>query len=101
MNKTASEPYRDIDFTDAERGPVAPLEPNMTRISIRLDNRVLDHFRSVVEKAGGGNFQSLINDALTDYVQRQSRPKVVRNAMREDAQPALEQVLADGRGDHR
>ena len=75
MNKIAAEPYRDIDFTNAERGPVAPLESGKTRISIRLDNRVLDYFRSVVEEAGGGNFQALINDALMAYVQEQSMPK--------------------------
>jgi hypothetical protein len=42
MKKTAAEPYRDIDFTHAKRGPVVPSEPGKTKISIRLDNRVLD-----------------------------------------------------------
>src|SRR2546427_4804679 len=59
MKKTAAEPYRDIDFTHAKRGPVVPPEPGKTKISIRLDNRVLDYFRSIVEQAGGGNYQTL------------------------------------------
>jgi uncharacterized protein (DUF4415 family) len=38
-----------------------------TRISIFLNNTVLDHFRAFVENAGGGNYQTLINDALVAY----------------------------------
>ena len=64
MKKTAAEPYRDIDFTHAKRGPVVPPEPGKTKISIRLDNRVLEYFRSLVEQAGSGNYQTLINNAL-------------------------------------
>ena len=60
MKKTAAEPYRDIDFTHAKRGPVVPPEPGKTKISIRLDNAVLDYFRNIIEEAGGGNYQTLI-----------------------------------------
>lgn len=101
MNKIAAEPYRDIDFTNAERGPVVPLEPGKTKVSIRLDNRVLDYFRNVVEKAGGGNFQLLINDALMEYVQGQSRSKAARQTIQEESQPTLEQALADSQGGRR
>ena len=58
MRATAAEPYRDIDFSRAKRGPVVKLEPGKTKISIRLDNNVLEYFRGVVERAGGGNYQS-------------------------------------------
>ncbi len=92
MNKTAAEPYRDIDFTDAKRGPVVPPEPGKTKISIRLDNRVLDYFRALVEKAGGGNYQTLINDALVDYIQQQSMLEAVRQAVREELKPVVEQA---------
>ncbi|MCA1850869.1 MAG: BrnA antitoxin family protein [Beggiatoa sp.] len=60
MRNIAAEPYREIDFSRAKCGPVVPLEPGKTKISIRLDNRVIDHFRAIVEKAGGGNYQTLI-----------------------------------------
>jgi uncharacterized protein (DUF4415 family) len=86
MKKTAAESYRDIDFTHATRGPVIPSEPGKTKISIRLDNRILDYFRSIVEKAGGGNYQTLINDALLEYIQQQSILDVVRQAVREELQ---------------
>ena len=92
MKKTAAEPYRDIDFTHAKRGPVVPSEPGKTKISIRLDNRVLDHFRSIVEKAGGGNYQTLINDALMAYIQQQSILEVVRQAVREELEPVVAQA---------
>jgi uncharacterized protein (DUF4415 family) len=90
MKKIAAEPYRDIDFTEAKRGPVVPPEPGKTKISIRLDNRVLDHFRGIVEKAGGGNYQTLINDALVDYIKQQSMLEVVRQAVREELESAVE-----------
>lgn len=86
MKKTAAEPYRDIDFTHATRGPVVPVELGKTKISIRLDNRVLDYFRSLVEQRGGGNYQTCINDALLAYIQQQSMIEVVRQAVREELQ---------------
>ena len=92
MKKTAAEPYRDIDFTNAKRGPVVPSEPGKTKISIRLDNRVLEYFRNIVEEAGGGNYQTLINDALMAYIQQQSMLEVVRQAVREELQPVVEKA---------
>jgi len=92
MKKTAAEPYRDIDFTHAKRGPVVPSEPGKTKISIRLDNCVLDYFRSLVEKAGGGNYQTLINDALMEYIQQQSMLEAVRQTVREELRPVVEQA---------
>jgi uncharacterized protein (DUF4415 family) len=92
MQKTAAEPSRDMDFTYATRGPVVPSEPGKTKISIRLDNRVLDYFRSLVEQAGGGHYQTLINDALMAYIQQQSMLDVVRQAVREEFQSVVEQA---------
>ena len=54
MKKTGAERYRNIDFSDAKRGPAVRPEPGKTKISIRLDNTVLDYFRGAVDKAGGG-----------------------------------------------
>jgi len=84
MKEVAAEPYRDIDFSHAKRGPVIRPEPGKTKISIRLDNRVIEHFRSLVEKAGGGNYQTLINDALVSYIEQGSVLDAVRIVMREE-----------------
>jgi len=48
MKKVAAEKYRNIDFSGAKRGPVVKPEPGKTKISIRLDNTVLDYFRDLV-----------------------------------------------------
>jgi uncharacterized protein (DUF4415 family) len=92
MKKTAAEPYRDIDFTNAKRGPVIPQEIGKTKISIRLDNCALEYFRGIVEKAGGGNYQTLINDALVEYIQQQSMLEAVREAAREEIKPIVDKV---------
>jgi len=57
-------------FTSAAlRSPVVPSTPGKTRITIRLDNDIIGHFQNIVDRAGGGgNYQTLINDALRQYL---------------------------------
>ncbi|MEX0806380.1 MAG: BrnA antitoxin family protein [Candidatus Binatia bacterium] len=87
MKKVVADKYRDIDFSRAKRGAIVKPEPGKTKISIRLDNAVLEYFRSLVDTAGGGNYQTLINDALLEYVHRRSTLDVVRQAVREELAP--------------
>ncbi|OGK88042.1 MAG: hypothetical protein A2X52_15050 [Candidatus Rokubacteria bacterium GWC2_70_16] len=87
MKKAVAEGYRDIDFSRARRGPAVRPEPGKTKISIRLDNTVLEYFRGVVDKAGGGNYQTLMNEALLEYVHRRSTLDVVRQVVREALAP--------------
>lgn len=87
MRKVVADRYRDIDFSHARRGAVVRIEPGKTKISIRLDNTVLKYFRDLVENAGGGNYQTLINDALLEYVHRWSTLDVVREVVREELAP--------------
>ena len=84
MKKTTAEPYRDIDFTHAKRGAIIPPESKKTKISIRLDTSILDYFRNQVEKVGGGNYQTLINEALVSYMHQESMLKAVRQVIREE-----------------
>ncbi len=84
MKKVVAEPYRDIDFSHAKRGAVIKPEPGKTKISIRLDNAVLEYFRAAVNEAGGGNYQTLINDALLAYIQQRSVLEAVRQIVREE-----------------
>src|SRR6266511_231903 len=72
MRKMQAEPYRDIGFLKGKRGAVIVSGPGKTKISIRLDNAVLDHFRAIAEAAGGGNYQSLINNTLAAHIHQQS-----------------------------
>lgn len=84
MKRSAAEPYRDIDFTRGKRGPVVPPDPGKVKISIRLDKAILDHFRALVTKAGGGNYQTLINDALLGCINQRSVLDAVRRVVREE-----------------
>lgn len=84
MKRVVAEPYRDIDFSSARRGPMIPLEPGKTKISIRIDNAVIEYFRGQVERAGTGNYQTLLNDALVAFIQQRSVIDAVRQVVREE-----------------
>ena len=84
MKKVVAEKYREFDFSRGKRGPVVPPEPGKTKISIRLDNKVLEFFRALVDRSGGGNYQTLINDALLEHVHRRSTLDAVREVLREE-----------------
>jgi uncharacterized protein (DUF4415 family) len=79
---------REYDFSKAKRGPVVPAPRGKTRITIRLDADILEWFRQQVERAGGGNYQTLINEALRQHVRRAREPleatlrRVIREEMR-------------------
>ncbi|HYU33386.1 MAG TPA: BrnA antitoxin family protein [Thermoanaerobaculia bacterium] len=82
--KVAAEPYRDIDFSQAKRGPVVKAEPGKTKISIRLDSEVIEAFRKLADQAGGGNYQTLINDALVAHLHQRTILEAVRQVVREE-----------------
>ena len=84
MKKVVAEKRRYIDFSKAKRGPVVKLETGKTKISIRLDNAVLEYFRDLVDKAGGGNYQTIINNVLLEHIHRQSTLDAVRQVVREE-----------------
>jgi uncharacterized protein (DUF4415 family) len=77
---------RQYDFSHAKRGAVVQAPKGKTRITIRLDDELLDWFRQQVERAGGGNYQSLINDALRQHVRRVQEPleATLRRVIREE-----------------
>jgi BrnA antitoxin of type II toxin-antitoxin system len=101
MGKVAAEPYRDIDFSQGKRGPVAAFDTGKTKISIRLDNAVLDHFRRVVDAAGGGNYQTLINDSLVTHIRQQSMLVAVRKVVREEIAKLVASRAPAARGGRR
>ncbi len=56
----------EYDFSNAKRGPVVTAPPGKTRITIRIDEDVLAWFKDQVNLAGGGNYQTLMNQALRE-----------------------------------
>ena len=77
---------KEYDFSKGKRGPVLAVPPGKTRITIRLDDDVLDWFRDQVQAAGGGNYQTLINLALRDHIarKRESLEETLRRVLREE-----------------
>ena len=61
--------HKGKDFSRAQRGAVLPPPQGKTRITIRIDTEVLDWFREEVNRSGGGNYQTLMNDALRQHVE--------------------------------
>jgi uncharacterized protein (DUF4415 family) len=88
---------REYDFSKGKRGAVVPPEPGKTRITIRLDNEILDHFRNRAHEMGGGNYQTMINDALREHIGREGIEKAVRRAVREELREAGLKRFAGGR----
>lgn len=76
----------EYDFSKGKRGALDPLPASKTRITIRIDTDILDWFRAQVEEIGGGNYQTLINKALREYVQHTEEPieDVLRRVVREE-----------------
>ena len=77
---------REYDFSKAKRGAVVAVPKGKTRITIRLDDEILAWFRDQVERAGGGNYQSGINEVLRQHVQQGREPldKIIRRVIREE-----------------
>ncbi len=77
---------KQYDFSTGKRGPVLRTPPGKTRITIRIDDDVLDWFRKQAREAGGGNYQTLINRALRGYIDSvdESLEDVLRRVLREE-----------------
>jgi uncharacterized protein (DUF4415 family) len=78
------------DFSRARRGAVVPVAAGKTRITIRIDTDILDWFREQVDAAGGGNYQTLMNEALRRHVEQQEDrlEDTLRRVVREELQRA-------------
>lgn len=77
---------KEYDFSKGRRGPVVSAPTGKTRITIRIDDDVLEWFRSRVDEAGGGNYQTMINDALREYMVHTAEPldHLLRRIIREE-----------------
>jgi len=76
----------EYDFSGAKRGPVVVVPRGKTRISIRLDTDLIEWFKEQVQDAGGGNYQTLMNAVLREYVEgrRESLEETLRRVLREE-----------------
>jgi len=76
----------EYDFGRARRGAVVPAPRGKTRITIRLDDDVLDWFRQQTHDAGGGSYQGMINEALREHIAARREPleATLRRVLREE-----------------
>jgi uncharacterized protein (DUF4415 family) len=77
---------KEYDFSKGKRGAIAPVSTGKTRITIRIDEDIINWFRNEVDVMGGGNYQTLINEALREYINRQQEPleAILRRVVREE-----------------
>jgi uncharacterized protein (DUF4415 family) len=76
---------KEYNFSKAKRGAVIP-QVGKTRITIYLDNGILERFKSQSQRTGKG-YQTLINDALNSYLGVAAKPlteEMVRKIVREE-----------------
>ena len=76
---------KNYNFGKGRQGAVIPTPSGKTRITIRIDDDVLEWFRKQVHAAGGGNYQTMMNKALRETMERQEEP----------LEATLRRVLAD------
>jgi len=82
------------DFSKGKRGAILPAQPEprgKTRITIRLDEDIIDAFLKEAEAAGGTlGYQTLINNALRQHLDGKA-PKLedtLRRIVREEIRAA-------------
>jgi uncharacterized protein (DUF4415 family) len=77
---------KEYDFSKGRRGAILRVPPTKTRVTIRLDDDILNWFRQQVDDAGGGNYQMLINEALRAFMRQkqESLETVLRRVIRDE-----------------
>jgi len=77
---------KEYDFSQGKRGPVVKPAAGKTRITIRIDDEILQWFKEQANLAEGANYQTMINEALKSYINEKKEPieKVLRRVVREE-----------------
>lgn len=82
--------YAGMDFSDAMPVSKVPAlarlqaeQGGKSRITIRVDNTTLAVFKARAEMTGG-NYQTLINEALAQFAQGQTLADIVRETIRQE-----------------
>ncbi len=81
---------KEYDFSNAKRVKEVPhltkLQAEVagkTRITMRVDNSVLEAFKTRAELAGG-SYQTMMNEALKQYAQGLTLADVVRDTIKQE-----------------
>ena len=76
----------EYNFSQGKRGALEPISSGKTRITIRIDDDILAWFRTLVHQRGGGNYQTLINDALRQHIEQKHEllEETLRRVLKEE-----------------
>lgn len=82
-------PRRPATGRTAVRAPrlspdATPVARSKTRLTMYVDTAVVEYFRS---RSGGRGYQTLINEALKQAIERESLEDILRRVIREEARP--------------
>lgn len=80
----------EYDFSKGKRGALLPTK-GKTRITIYIDDVVLDEFRAQAEKMGTG-YQTIINEALKTHLAKKANAPVTEAVLRK----VIREEFADG-----
>jgi uncharacterized protein (DUF4415 family) len=74
------------DFSQGKRGAIDPVGARKTRITIQIDDNMLECFREQVHQSGGGEYQALLNEALRSHIRQEHEPleSTLRRVFREE-----------------
>ena len=74
------------DLKKAKHGAVVPIPSGKTKLTIHVDDDVLDWFREKADHAGGGDYETLMNEALRQYIRDAGEPleAILRRVVREE-----------------
>ncbi len=77
---------KEYDFSKGVRGPVVRPPAGKTRITIRIDDDVLEWFKGQADAAGGGSYQTMVNEALRRAMEATSEglESTLRRVLREE-----------------
>lgn len=84
----------EYDFSSATRGALVHAPAGKTRITIRIDDDILECFREKVDASGGGSYQTMINDALRRYIEHGD----LKTALVQEVRETIENVMGYGKG---
>ena len=86
----------EYDFSNGERGAVFPPTSGKTRITIRLDDEILEWFRDAANAAGGGSYQTMLNAALREYIRGADISDILRRVVREELERTGQEKPSSG-----
>ena len=90
---------KQYDFSGGKRGAIVAATTRKTRITIRLDDDVLEWFRRQVDDAGGGSYQAMINEVLRSHIEATREPleAVVRRVVKDELRKSKPKRTAKSR----